>query len=108
MSQLRHYVRACGNPVVVEQAAAILAERWDQTGEFPAPDDERSAGAHARAILGMLSTGYDKAAVSGYLQRAEEAVLEEPRTTPTERLELADAIRYAIVDQTIAYRRAGE
>lgn len=108
MSQLRHYVRACGNPVVIEQAAAILAERWDRTGEFPAPDGARSADAHARAILGILSTGYDKAAVSGYLRRAEEAVLDEPRSAPTDRLEIAEAIRYAIVDQTIAYRRAGE
>ncbi len=108
MSQLRHYVRACGNPVVIEQAASILAERWDQTGEFPAPDGARGADAHARAILGILSTGYDKAAVSGYLRRAEEEVLEAPRTTPDERLKLAEAIRYAIVDQTIAYRRAGE
>ena len=75
MSDARFYSRAVGDPAVIADVARVLADQWDPAGRFEAPDGTRSPESHARAVLGILGTGFDLAAVSGYLRRAEEAAL---------------------------------
>ena len=75
MSDVRFYARAVGDPAVIADVARLLVDQWDPAGRFEAPDGTRSPESHARAVLGILGTGFDLAAVSGYLRRAEEAAL---------------------------------
>ena len=105
MSLGRYYARAGADPVLIQAVATELRARWDPAGEFAAPDEERDPDAHARAILGMLATGADIAAVMGYLRRAEEAVLGVPRSTAHERHALAERIWRRMVDRAVEVAR---
>ena len=107
MSPIRNYAQAAGDPAVISTVASLLARRWDPAGEFSAPDGTREVEAHARALLGILGTGPNTAAAKGYLRRAEEAALGTARSTSAERHAIAEAIRLAMVDATVAGRRAG-
>ena len=88
----RHYARAGADQNLIREAADELRRSWDPSEEFTSPDGDCSAGAHARAILGMLATGADFPIVKGYLRRAEEAALGEARTTSAERRELVEKL----------------
>lgn len=101
MSLLRYYARAAADPRVIGAAAAKLREDWDPGGEFDAPDGSRRPEAHAAAILGILGTGADMARVSGYLRRAEEAVLAAARSTSDQRRDLGTAIWRMMLDAAI-------
>jgi hypothetical protein len=71
----RFYAKAAGQPAVIAASAKVLAERWDPEARFEAPDGTCNAESHASAVLGILGTGLDLAAVSDYFRRAEEAAL---------------------------------
>lgn len=108
MTQMRHYARAAAAPAVIAVVARALAAEWDPQGEFVAPDGERTPDAHARAVLGILGTGPDTAAVMGYLRRAEVATLGTPRTTGVQRQVLAEAAWRAMVEHALAQGRGEE
>lgn len=88
---MKHYARAGGDRLVIDEVAALLFERWDAAREFEAPDGSHEPHAHAVTVLGILATGPDTARVAGYLRRAEESALGTPRTTPEERRVLSHA-----------------
>lgn len=77
MGDDRFYAQAAGQPAVIAAVAKVLAERWDPEARFEAPDGTCHAESHASAVLGILGTGLDLAAVAGYFRRAEEAALDE-------------------------------
>lgn len=106
MTLARYYARAGGDRTLIASVAAQLRSRWDPDGEFEAPDGERAAESHALAILGMLATGGNTAAVKGYLRRAEADALGEARTTSHERGALADEIWRAMVDTAVRISKA--
>jgi hypothetical protein len=108
MTLTRYYARAGGDRTLIALVAAELRSRWDPNGEFQAPDGERAAESHALAILGILATGGDTAAVKGYLRRAEADALGEPRTMSPERGELAESIRRAMIDAAILMSKADD
>ena len=106
MTLARYYARAGGDRTLIASVAAELRRRWDPQGEFQAPDGEHSAESHTLAILGMLGTGGNTAAVKGYLRRAEEAALGEARTTSHERGAMAEWIWHAMVDTAVRISNA--
>lgn len=107
MSLSRHYSRASGNRVLIAHVARELTLRWDPQGEFESPEGLRDPESHARAILAILATGADFAAVRGYLRRAEEGALETARSDGRHRNDLAQWIWRAMVDTAVdAERRA--
>ncbi len=106
MTLARYYARAGGDRALIASVAAELRTRWDPHGDFQAPDGEYSAESHALAILGILATGGDTAAVKGYLRRAEAAALGEPRTTSQERGAMAEGIWRAMVDTAVRISNA--
>jgi hypothetical protein len=101
MSLLRYYARAAGDPQLVARVAAKLRSEWDPAGEYEAPDGSRHAEAHAIAILGILATGANTAAVKGYLRQSEEAALDAARSTSKQRGDLAEGIWRLMVDAAI-------
>ena len=101
MTLARYYARAGGDRALIASVAAELRTRWDPDSEFQAPDGEHAAESHALAILGILATGGNTAAVKGYLRRAETAALGEPRTTAPERGALADGLWRAMVETAV-------
>ena len=106
MTLARYYARAGGDRTLIAAVAAQLRSRWDPDAEFQAPDGEYAAESHALAILGMLATGGNTAAVKGYLRHAETASLGEPRTTSPERGALASEIWRAMVDTAVRLSKA--
>jgi hypothetical protein len=106
MTLVRYYARAGGDRSLIAAVAEELRSRWDPDGVFQAPDGEYAAESHALAILGILGTGGNTAAVKGYLRRAEIAALGEPRTTSPERGALAEGIWRAMVDTAIRLSKA--
>ena len=106
MTLARYYARAGGDRVLIASVATQLRSRWDPDEEFKAPDGERAAESHALAILGILGTGGNTAAVKGYFRRAEIDALGEPRTTSPERGALADEIWRAMVDTAVRISKA--
>lgn len=106
MTLARYYARAGGDRTLIATVAAKLRSRWDPKGEFQAPDDEYTAESHALAILGILATGGNTAAVKGYLRHAETSALGAPRTSSPERGELAGEIWRAMVDTAVRMANA--
>ncbi|HEV7992980.1 MAG TPA: hypothetical protein VGP25_14215 [Gemmatimonadaceae bacterium] len=106
MTLARYYARAGGDRALIATVAAELRSRWDPNGEFQAPDGEYAAESHALAILGILATGGNTAAVKGYLRHAETAALGEPRTTSPERGGIADGIWRAMVETAVRLSNA--
>ena len=101
MTLARYYARAGGDPTLITTVAAELQDRWDPQSEFQAPDGEYTPTSHALAVLGILATGGDTAAVKGYMRRAEITALGEPRTTSEERGAIAEWIWRAMVDTAV-------
>ena len=95
------YARVGGDPALVKLVGGELRSRWDPQGQFQAPDSEYTAESHALAILGMLATDGNTAAVKGYLRRVETVALGAPRTTSEERGTIAEWIWHAMVDTAI-------
>jgi hypothetical protein len=108
MTLARHYARAGGDRALIASVAADLRSRWDPSGEFQAPDGEKAPESHAIAILGILATGGNTAAVKGYLRRAETTALGEPRTTSQERGAMAEGIWRAMVDTAVRISNAAD
>jgi|SRR5690348_15074558 hypothetical protein len=106
MSLLRYYARAAGDPRLVGSVAAKLRVEWDPAAEFEAPNGTRSPEAHATAILGILATGANTAAVKGYLRRAEEAALPTARSSSKARGDLAEWIWHVMLDAAIQASKA--
>lgn len=106
MTQARYYARAGGDATLIAAVAAELQRRWAPHSEFQAPDGEYAATSHALAVLGILATGGNTAAVKGYLRRAEITELGEPRTTSEERCAIADWIWRAMVDTAVQMAKA--
>jgi hypothetical protein len=106
MTLARYYARAGGDRSLIASVAAELRSRWDPDGEFQAPDGEYGAESHALAILGVLATGGNTAAVKGYFRRAEIAALGEPRTKSQERGAMAEEIWRAMVDTAVRLSNA--
>ena len=106
MTLARYYARAGGDRSLIAWVAAELRSRWDPDGEFQAPDGEQAAESHALAILGILATGGNTAAVKGYLRRAEIGALGEPRTSSEQRGAMAERIWSAMVDTAIRLANA--
>ena len=98
MTRARDYVRASASPALIERVARLLQSEWDPSGEFAAPDGSRSETSHAQTILAMLAPGGDTAFVKGYLRRAEEEQLGQPRTDSRTRGELASRIWRLLLD----------
>ena len=101
MTLARHYARAGGNRSLIAWVAGEIRRGWDPDGAFQAPDGEHAAESHALAILGILATGGNTAAVKGYLRRAEVEAFGEPRTTSEERGAMAERIWTAMVDTAV-------
>ena len=109
MTLARYYARAGGDRTLIASVAAELRTHWDPDGEFQAPDGEYTAESHALAILGILATGGDTAAVKGYLRRAETAALGAARTTSEQRGAMAEGIWRAMLDTaTQMFKAAGK
>jgi hypothetical protein len=108
MTLARYYARAGGDRLLIATVATELRTRWDPRGEFQAPDGEYAPESHALAILGILATGGDTAAVRGYLRRAEMTALGDARTTSPERGVLAEYIWRAMVDTAVHMSKAEE
>ena len=89
---LDRLARAADRPDSVATVAALLRAEWDAAAEFTAPDGERMAASHARALLGVLAAGGRQSELVGYLRRAEEAALGEPRSDGGFRWALAERI----------------
>jgi hypothetical protein len=107
MTLARHYARAGGDPALIAMVAGELRRRWDPNGKFQAPDNSYASESHALAILGILATGGNTAAVKGYLRRAEIAALGAPRTTSEERGMMSEWIWRAMVDTAVRMANAG-
>jgi hypothetical protein len=105
MSLSRYYARAGGDPVLIALVARDLAARWDPQREFESPSGESDPDAHAKAILAILATGADFAAVAGYLRRAEETALGTARSDGHLRHDLAHTIWRAMVDAAVEAAR---
>jgi hypothetical protein len=105
MSLLRHYARASGHPQLLTAVAAILQTSWDPHEQIRAPDGSCEPRAHAATILGMLATGGDTTAVSGYLRRAEDAALGAARSSREDRSTLSHQIWRMMQDTAIAGSR---
>ena len=72
--------------------AALLAEHWDRTARFQAPNGACDATSHARAILAIFAGGGPPAQAIGYLRHAEEEALGAPVSTGQERGAMVDLI----------------
>lgn len=91
MTDISYYARAAADPKVIAEVARLLAANWDPKGEFTAPDGERAIESHARAVVGILGTGQNEAAVMGYLRYSEAQALGVARSTGEGRNAIAKA-----------------
>ena len=91
MTDISYYARAAADPKVIAEVARLLAANWDPNGEFTAPDGEREIESHARAVVGILGTGQNEAAVMGYLRYSEEQALGVAQSTGEGRNAIAKA-----------------
>jgi hypothetical protein len=89
--------RAGTRPDIVTRVAQVLAARWDPDAELAAPDGERTAEAHAAAVLGILGAGGPLADVVAYLRRAEEDRFVFPRSTAAARWATAEHVRAIVL-----------
>ena len=73
----RDYRRACEDPAVLLEVAAVLRTRWDPEGALllAAGNAADFYSAHALALTGMVAADAEQPEVARYLRQAEQRLL---------------------------------
>jgi hypothetical protein len=86
------HARAASDSELVARVSELLANHWDPSREFVAPNGSTDPSAHAKALLAIIESGGPAAELVGYLRRAEEVALEQTRTRTGFRWAIATTI----------------